>query len=66
MLGKQIDIRGVNGKLAHIFSIVATNGERVLIGGENGAFYSDSLNNTLEALKQHLPEIIEKGKSDER
>ena len=54
-------------KYMSVWAIAATDDGRVLIGGEDpeggGALYVGSYNISSEALKRHLPEIIEKGES---
>ena len=62
-LGERIDIRDADGAPVDIYSIATIGGGRVLIGGKNGVFCTGSYDVSLEALKRHLPEIIEKGEA---
>ena len=62
-LGERIDIRDADGAPVDIYSIATIGDGRVLIGGKNGVFCTGSYDVSLEALKRHLPEIIEKGEA---
>ena len=62
VLGERIEIKDADESWAYIFSVVATEDGRVLVGGLDGTFYTGFYSN-LKTLKQRLPEIVEKGKS---
>lgn len=62
MLGERIDVKNVKEEPVCIIDIAVTDDGHVLVGGDYGAFYSGFYYGaSLEALKQRLPEIIEKG-----
>ena len=63
VLGEQIDILDANERPVSISSISIAEDGHVLIGGENGVLYTGFCGINLEMLKQHLPEIIEKGRA---
>lgn len=62
VLGERIEIKDADESWAYIFSVVATEDGRVLVGGLDGAFYTGFYSN-LKTLKQRLPEIVEKGEA---
>ena len=59
-LGERIDISDAKGEPVVIRSIATVDDEHVLIGGSGGELHVGSYGAGLEALKQHLPEIIKK------
>ena len=65
VLSERIDIKDAGGDPVNIESILVTNDGHVLIKARGDQFYSGTLNISLETLKQHLRDIIEKSESGE-
>ena len=65
VLSERIDIKDAGGDQVNIESILVTNDGHVLIKARGDQFYSGTLNISLETLKQHLRDIIEKSESGE-